>query len=833
MLRTRLLRYDLIDTKKAEYLGLFGGSRIESREYPHAFRGMIKVGKGMADGLTRVPVNYEKDDYGRYHCIDDNRDRVCIQTMNRAVRNFVVSPNAQDIDMVNCAPTLLVQLLEKNGKACPSLRYFVDHYDECMEQIKTASRHDPKYIKNIMLFGAGITDEGLPVVVKNANSEVKAAYDGMKGDHPFLDRRARIRDEEKKEEFEMASRKKRRTEGGNDGGRYISNVAGLFMNYLYQNLEGKMLMALDEAGREAGMWGDEVSLIHDGIMVHRGDQLGESDLKMLEDLVMAKTGYKVGLKKKALLPAMELDVSVLPERIVLGPTDDDRVAANIVKLALAGNYMVDNNTQYAKIDGLWTSRKEEVKKHLFKTISNMDIWKVVPRKDEEVEVSVSGNSVQAGHILQMVVAQHNIPMVDNFAKKVVLGGHHKVAFRDGYYEFYSDERNGKLGGFVFAGEFDTFNRVSRPFPKRVQRDIDFVMETIINPIFTNTESGLKEVFLSSVARALAGDLDKVTNIVFGPRNSGKSILFQFLENAFESYCGLVPSTCMVASDGGTDPFRNCSFMSDAELARIIKLPELPVSNTRHVTKIDGNKMKVFQSMKEGVMARPLYCNQRLYYSLGTGFMLMNDIPEFVPLDSMERCNFFCLPNEFVTDAEKRDDPFNGKKLLQKVEIESLIRERKNIDALVHIVIEAYSNVPIVPLPSMKRAKEEAMIGQGDELYLDILEVSTNRDDIVLVKDAKKALQGSGITDGPTAIGMTVVRLVEKHFKELGMEAPSQDEIKMQSGKRDHTRNKTIFRYVRFKEQMRFEERRESNQRGIDENVNDNGAMAYNFFTNQR
>jgi len=296
-------------------------------------------------------------------------------------------------------------------------------------------------------------------------------------------------------------------------------------------------------------------------------------------------------------------------------------------------------------------------------------------------------------------------------------------------------------------------------------------------------------------------MDKVTYIIHGPRNSGKSVLFQFMDNALGQYVRTVPTTCFACGDGaGSESFRQTSWMAEAELARIIKMSELPPARDhRNKVKIDGSKIKAFQSMKEGIMARAMYKDQRLCYSLGTGFFLMNDVPEFLPLDSMDRCHFFELPNEFVREEEKREDWANAHKLLARPEIEDFIREDRCINAFIHILLEAYKPAPIVPLPSMIQNKEEAMVGQGDEMYLNVIEVTMRAEDKIVFTELKKELDKYGIQDNSTAMGRAIKRIIENEFKRHDREVPSLSEIRKQDQRRQSaTYKKQVYHFIKLR-----------------------------------
>lgn len=792
-------RYDVVRSNRLRYLGLLGASIPELGSYQLAIKGYADAMEDMGGGIARVCVEYERQQCGRYFAISGNYRGASFQRFSRSVRNFLAVEGAVDVDMVNAAPTVLMGVLKKMGLPCPCLTDFVENYGRWMDRFARAGVRDPKTYKNVVLFGPVIHPfPGLDEWANGVRAELAAAFPVVSDTYrPVLDLAvARLRDHDGDDDEEEGGGKRRRLEG---------NLEGTFWSHLYQRLEGELLEAMDAAGATAGLWSDNVSWLHDGMMVLPLRPVGDRELGMLSVMMHDKTGIRVSLALKAKTPVLDLDVTKLPSEIKI--YGEHKEAGEILAMSLDGLYVRDENAEYVREPrGLWQRSTKAVDMFFINKAIRSNMVKMVKDKKTEEWVEQPFTSKYEDARRVAAVARHMLirPTHTDFARDVVLGGIRKLAFRDGYWEFTTNQvgRRGVYGRFHRGGSFDSFTRVDRDFPVREQSDVDAVYRDIIDPIFTNTEPGLKEVFLAAVARALAGDIDKVTYILHGPRNSGKSVLFQFFENALGSYCGTVPSSQFAVYDGnlGGDSFRQSGFMINAETARIIKLSELPPSNGKNKVRMDGSRIKAFQSMKEGVMARALHMMQRPYYSIGTGFFLMNDVPEFKPVDSMDRCQLFELPNEFVTAAEKEKDPGNPNKLLERREVEELIRSSRYINAIIHILLEAYRPQPITPLDSMIQSKEEATMGQGDEEYLQVIEVTMNPDDVVPFPDLKAALDKySKIQDNANAMGRALKRVIENAFKDVDKTPPTMDQIKKKDQRRKSpTFRKILYRYIRLR-----------------------------------
>lgn len=796
-------RFDIVTSNRLRYLSHFSSATAETKVWGPAFASYCEASLPTPmNGICKIPIEYELSSDGRYRASTRNYNGLSIQRMEKKVRSFLVPVNTQDIDVENAAPTVLNQLFKKAGCDTGYLTFFVDNYDDAMTDLRLAGFNDDKtkMVKNWMLFGAGEGADGLPQWVHRIRRELEYGRPAMYEKYPDLYQEASIVDNEKREKFEKESRKRDHV-----GTRraYTSNLFGIFLAKLYHQHEGKILLALDQAGRDMGIWDQEIAWIFDGIMVFPSQPLRDDHLATIQGIIHDKTSLDVKLKLKPLGESLNLDITKFPKPVTLYECTHEK-AARIVQMAIEGTYVRDRRSEYVLRDGMWSRSDDAVKLHLQRVAIDLDIRKIVinPKTEEEKIVPFTGSNSDLLKTISSLRPLIQDATTDDFAHDVVLGGIGKLAFKDGYYQFSSVKTGDRYGHFIKGGSFNTFCVVGSCFPQRDEDAIEFVFKEIINPMFDNTETGLKELFLTALARALAGCTDKITYILHGPRNSGKSVLFQLLDNALGMYVRTIPSATFTVGDGygSGDSFRQNGFMIDAELARIIKMSELPPSTSRHhKVKIDGSKIKVFQSMKEGVVARALYMHQRPYYSVGTGFFLMNDVPEFSPSDSMDRCHLFELPNEFVSAKEKDEDRFNASKKIANPDIEQWIRMPKYTDAIIHILLDAYRPDPIVPLPSMIECKEDVMTGQGDDQYLSCIEVTMEARDKVSFPDLKIALDKFGIQDNVVAMGRALKRIIINAFKLADRTVPEISDIKRQNRQRKHPEYlRTFYHYIRLR-----------------------------------
>lgn len=805
-MQASFVRYDVVKTIRLRYLSTFSSSFAQTRSWSNYFPSYAERAEDMVNGLSKIAVTYEEDEYGRYHPAGGESFGLSLQSLSRSARNALVSDDAVDIDIVNSAPSVILSVCKMHDIPADKLEAFCQEYKRFIAELLDSGRDDVKATKNWMLFGSGPVGWDLPPWVKRINRERDMCVDELKDHYEDIYTKAVEHDEEKMEEHRKKT-KKNKTKKDKDVS-YVSNVNGIFMNYLYQQYEGKILVKMDQYGRDAGMWNMNVSWIHDGILVH--EPSNHLDLEDIERFIKNDMGISIKLARKSTDDKMEIDTTKFPKEIAIRYSEHHLAAAKIAMMSMEGQYVMDSSGHDYILGNyqVWDKQTDRsLKASLLGKVMGMNFKLIKTNKEgEDVEHPFSASQPESARIASALISllKQSVSVSNEFAKTVTMKGINKIKFEDGYYEFLPEKQiNGKYGVFVRDGMFDSFTMVRHKFPARIQADVDFVMENIINPIFDNTEDGLKELFLKAVARSLAGSADKITYIIHGPRNSGKSVLFQFLYNAFPEYCSTIPSSNFAVSShalGGGDSYRGNGFMVEAENARILKMSEMPPDGRTLKTKIDGSKIKVFQSMKEGIMARGLHQMQRVYYSLATGFFLMNDVPEFVPLDSMDKCHLMEFPNEFVSAYEKAEHPFDAYKKLAKREVEQWVLESRYKNAFMHILFDAYDPSEIVPLASMLEAKIDCSTGQGDMHYLEVIEVTMDKNDKLEFNVIKKALEKNGCKDNPVAIGRNLMRVIKTMFDRLGKEVPEKKDIKKQNTtKTSKDYGKQFYYYVRLKD----------------------------------
>ena len=746
MERAMVIKKDVVNPRRLEYLAVWGGPIVE-------LNGIHESLRKYYEKMARVPGK-------RYGTIDVTYEiksqrlfatGLSLQSMPSVVRNFIVDDRAMDIDIINAAPTIIQQVCKINNIETPCLDHFNLHYKRLLREMNVS---DVKKVKAFIFFGSvarqdcdlldvgdngGIgVEPGWLSALQTELAEVVVerlktipAYSGLYSE-------AIVRDRTKSQEHEANKRRRR-----NGGGDYVTNVKGIFMSLLYFMEETSILKCIDQIGRRLNLWDNRVSMVFDGMVVFPKSEapISLADLDMISNMAFQETGIRVRLIVKPMDRKLQLDIDKFPEEKVV--LCHHREAADMMMYLLGEDVCRDGSVAYIKRDGIWTSNIVEVNKFLLDKVSRSNILlkEFDKMSGEWVTRQFTSKTDNAQKIVKLILA--GLPLRDGFGANLVLNSSMKVLFRNGYWEFLvePDDATGVYGRFVHGGTFDSGVMVPWDFPvDHNQEDIDFVKKKYFDDPFDNTEDGLKQNFMRALGRAMAGTPEKITNLVTGPRNCGKSVTLQLTKHCFGGYVACINAGSFQVGKGSSDSTRDYSWGLDCEHARVVFISETVTTDKTGVSELCGNKLKQFQSMKEGAMSgRRLYNDQRNFFSNAKGFLLCNDAPTFKPHDSYKMVHPYVMPNKFVPaevlDANRHQPTYK----LADPRIEQWYKEDRYRDAIIHLILESFHPSEVVPTEGMMEDAEIMEEEVSSDVYDDAFIYTGEISDRVEQKEAKSII----------------------------------------------------------------------------------------------
>ncbi|KAJ3371294.1 hypothetical protein GGF31_003473 [Allomyces arbusculus] len=268
-----------------------GGLPTKGTKEHRMFRSLLaKVG---SDSKHTVEYTYTAGKmFGRL-----NAKGAAIQHVSRRNRGYLCAGILQDLDMANCAPVILNQLVQHYGMSCPEL----EHLDKTM-------------------FLQGIFKKSPPA----------SRYGGFRKLHKFLHEHLipKLR-REFPAVWDAASDEK-------------NNKVGSFMSLVYQSIECKnVLQAYDFCKRHAI---EPAVLMLDGLMVYKSAGLTPQILEELGEHTFAKTGFRVTWVEKPVTAEGPVP-DTPPEK-----TPNEEIAEYIVRDFERHSYVKDDNHIYAPSD---------------------------------------------------------------------------------------------------------------------------------------------------------------------------------------------------------------------------------------------------------------------------------------------------------------------------------------------------------------------------------------------------------------------------------------------------------------------------------------------------
>lgn len=715
-----VIRHDVVKKAYLRHLSIYGASYPESQQYVSKIRDYYERAGNVLDGdNVEIEVAYEQKGERLFSFRSKS---ISVQSMPKPVRNLLLADGCVEVDIKAAAPSIMLSLCKKYDIKVPMLEEY------CANMEAWTAMLENKKVRNVLLFGGDeIADNRLPGWAIEWKKEIKTMTEELK---PYFNDVWIVVSKRAEEDVDNQRKKKIKLTA--------VNVEGKFLSRVYNRFENLTLKEIDMYGRSKRWWGSRVSFVFDGMVIYKPSSL---ELQELENHVKETLGLDIMLRKKPIGPGMDVDLSKPPA--VLAVTNQHLEAAEMFLLEVSDILVRsgDNgNTVYIKSGGVWIDDKETVHQQLTMMIMKRDI-RVMKVNEKTGECSYDPFS-SIYHQAQSI-KNAMIPMIkieNEFSKRLVLGTEMKLAYLDGYWEFTQErcEDTGMYGRFVRGGSYDTGVIIRHSFPDRVQEDMDFVMNNILKPLFKANPDQLP-LFLTAVARALAGHTDKISNGLEGGRDSGKSVSMQLVRAAFSVYCCSFNSEDL-SSAGGGDSFRQNQWIIEMEHARIAVMSEVKPLVPGKPVILSGDQLKKIQSCKEGIAARKLYQRPRDYVSLCALFMLLNDIPQFSPADALQMCHFYHFGTTFVTPDIKAKHPFRSDFMLKNDDIERWVRDPLYTAAMTWIVLEAYEPQRVIPVEDMMEINEAAMDETGTAMYDRLFEITLDRADRIKATDVLAAVR---------------------------------------------------------------------------------------------
>ena len=677
-------------------------TRIQLRYYYHR----------LMNGV--IPVNYyfskKLKDRGRLFAEKSSG----LQAFRKDIRHALAKENYYDIDVVNCAPTMISQYCKEKKIKCPNLQKYVDNREKILKDIcdfHEVTRESAKNLIIRILYGSNykieIKDDNTDEVTKTIVPEKKM---------PFV---IKLKKELRRIAAEVCEIEKdiyKIVQKDDDRG----NKEFSALSIVSHQIEHKCLMAMYEFFKK--MKCDVGSLCFDGLMVHKSKSIKNiaKTLVSCSDYIYEKTNYKITLLEKPMDSKLTIE---LPEYSKFVSSDLECQqklfkieGSDTFKFCQGELYIFDEDT------GMYSTSIETLF-HYF--VKNKDYLCILKKNGDTISYGESSSLM-----LKPLPFIRTAAVDDEWLKRTQKTSLGYILFKDGIYNMIK----GKMK-YEFDKKIVFHERIPRDYPPYDQAEYDKAYEITFKKLFIDPKP-----MIATLARALAGDVCfKKFYFCPGRSNAGKSSLVKILQNAFGGYVGEFNAESLSAT-AGHDTKDEAAKM---RWAFLLCYRRILLSNEVCMKKeLDGNAIKKHSSGGDKIIARLHSGNETSFNPHYTIFCLLNDIPKIIPMDEAveKRLEYMEFPYVFVDEKDKDQKTYYRQKDL---ELEQKIEDPSFINGFIHIILKGYKKYLVKGMPEFDKDVKQRWTAENKQSseIIDTIKnaynITLQKNDIVSIADLKK------------------------------------------------------------------------------------------------
>lgn len=221
--------------------------------------------------------------YGRYYGAKGS-----LETLEKDIRGTLCSDFYDDIDVVNCHPTIIPQMsLAWFNKPMPAMQSYVDNRDKYFQMMEENARFDENMTKALVLrliYGAAV--KSTITLPDDCDIEMPQEFLTMKQEMKSFSE-SLMKVEAHKELLQYVQRLRK------------PNVAGSFTSHIVQSEERKILESMVHQFKEDNYKVDV--LAYDGAQIRKeaGKTITDEYLVSVQDTIKSETDYSIRLKNKS------------------------------------------------------------------------------------------------------------------------------------------------------------------------------------------------------------------------------------------------------------------------------------------------------------------------------------------------------------------------------------------------------------------------------------------------------------------------------------------------------------------------------------------------------
>jgi len=700
--------------------------------------GLQKYIKNSQNGM--VKVKYTQNGLGRLktEVVDCKEGETSMrqQIMCNKIKGPVCEKYYNDVDIVNCHPSIVIDLFQQQGLNSIATNKVCNNRDRMLKEINEKCNN--KITKDDLKI--------LPLSMINGGKaltwcrEHKIDYEDLPDDYYEFEKELRTNIPII---LANASCIKYHHKAIEEKGSNYNNLQGSAFSYLIQDIECKALRIMYNTFTENGV--TVGALIHDGLHIDKSTY-EEDDLNELFNEITKRFKRDLGLHMKLSIKKWKI-----PEGLNNVITvDNDKEGADIVKDKLKNIYISCYGREFIRINNVWTEEPKTITNEIIKQIGNMNInLKNFNAAGDEKLVCISKTAKGCKDIKHFLEPTED----EDFVDKLWNSNIGLMCFKNGVWDF----KNKKL--IEYNDDILTTIKINTNYEPSCSEDIKEFYEKVIDPIF-NYDREMSAKWLNDVSRGLAGHIeDKNWLVCMGERDCGKGVLVNCLENTFGDYIRSTNSEQFLMKGPQGDSAKALSFLADFEFRRLLITNEIPIDVDGKI-KINGNIIKKISSGGDKIEVRQNYKDEKQIKLQCKTIMCCNDLPPIDPNDARETAIHTRFPSKFVN----KDNEYLGKKcngvdmhFLKDNSIKNYIKERRAIKAFMELLFNAYGDIMPIPESMRVEQKEFTHTEKEDDKFYDLFNFAIDdpelsNEDYVEVSEMKRVIKEAGLNVSPQKYG---------------------------------------------------------------------------------
>lgn len=592
----------------------------------------------------------QKDEIGRYYYEKLVKENFGLLYLKNSIRGFILPNGTQDLDVVNCHPTLLLHLLNEQNLYSKELEQYVKQRKKTME--------DHKFDKN--LFIVMINDKHFKSNNKFLSDIHNIIY------NQFIP----IMKEKYKKFYDYCVK----LDGSKN--KQKKNPEGTFISRLLQEAEQDVMYFSMEYLKLKKI--DFGCLIYDGIHIY-DNGITQTQIKEMTSYIKEKCGYEVYFSVKE-FPKQQLIKDTIEELDIEDyisdaegeDLTDDKIAEIIFKEKR--KYLINNNgTCYAYYKNEWVENYMDV----FESWISESTINIHTDSNKKPKLVKSKTSSWENYKKQLKnIAARNLPLVDVLDKDTGI-----LPFNNGIYNMatktFTDYKDTDIHYFSY--------KVLRDYPTKSSEKFEKVRE-VVNEIFNGDEEATNEVF-SFLCRGLGKHTtDKLALQLLGERDSGKGFLIECFSRAFNGTVGNLMSAELVTKSSLESAERQYAFLKPVCNNLICFSQEV-----KDKLKFDGCLWRTLVSGGDEVSYRVAYGKAAKQCIRSLCVFASNNPITFDQVGSSSTLILYSMPCKFY---DENNIPTNAKEIgfapkIKKPEYKEIFKQVEYIDAFTLFVLEFY------------------------------------------------------------------------------------------------------------------------------------------------